>query len=102
MWVSPAAMMIESAADGIKSADPKMLASEIKELGSFGSVRIATVLNNLWPLVGDSIDNAFSGTEHDSDAIFAQGYLLGLQVARTMLAGSAALAIKGIDPTEVL
>jgi hypothetical protein len=102
MWLSPAVMFIESAADGLKDADPKMLASEVKELGSFGSVRMHEVLDALWPLVGDTADNAFSGLQHDSDVIFAQGYLLGLQVARTILAGSPQLAIKGIKPDSLL
>ena len=102
MWTAPAVMFIESAADGIKSADPKMLAAEVEELGSFGSVRIQAVLDEFWPLVGDQADSAFSGMEHDSDVIFAQGYLFGLQVARTVLMGSPQLAIKGIKPDSLL
>jgi hypothetical protein len=102
MWTAPAVMFIEAAADSLKSADPKMLAAEVKELGSFGSTRITDMMDTLWPSAGDVMDNAFSGMEHDTDVIFAQGYLLGLQTARQMLAGSAALILKQIDPTSIL
>lgn len=102
MWIAPPAMFIESAADGIKSADPDMLKAEIKELASFGAVRIQAVSEALWPIVGDSIDNSFTGLQHDNDSDFAQGYLLGLQVARTMLLGNVQLAIKGIKPDSLL
>ena len=33
---------------------------------------------------------------------FILGYVFGLQVARTMIAGSAALALAHVDPNEVL
>ena len=95
-------MFIEMAADGLKTADPNMLTAEIKELGSFGNARIATALSDLWPLVGDAADNAFSGMNHDSDVVFAQGYLLGLQVARTILAGSPQLLLNKIKPESLL
>jgi hypothetical protein len=65
-------------------------------------VRIKAVLDTLWPLVGDAADQAFSGMEHDGDVEFAQGYLLGLQVARTILMGSPQLAMKGIKPDSLL
>jgi len=102
MWLAPAAQFIESAADGLKSANPDMLAAEVKELGSFGSTRIQSASDALWPLVGDQISSAFEGMQHDPDTSFAMGYLLGLQVARTILAGSPQLAIAGIKPDYLL
>jgi hypothetical protein len=37
-----------------------------------------------------------------SDVRFQYGYFLGLQTARTVLAGSMALITKGVDPKDVL
>jgi|ERR1700722_3153368 len=102
MWTAPAAMFIESAADGLKSTDPNMLASELKEIASFGNVRIQQVLTDLWPLVGDGDSDSFGGLDHDTAVLFAKGYLLGLQVARTVLMGNPQLAMKGIKPDSLL
>jgi len=102
MWTAPAVMFIELAADGLSKADPRMFTAEVNELGSFGSTRIQTVSAALWPLVGDQISNAFEGIQHDPDTSFAMGYLLGLQVARTILMGNPQLAIKGIKPDSLL
>jgi len=102
MWIAPAAMFIESAADGLSKADPKMLAAELKEMASFGNARIQQALTDLWPLVGDGDSSAFSGLDHDTAVLFAKGYLLGLQVARAILAGSPQLAIAKIKPDSLL
>jgi hypothetical protein len=84
MWLAPNAEQIEAAADSLKSADPKMLQSQAKELMSFGPGRAQQI-------------NA-SGLSED----FQVGYTLGLQTARKVLSGSVALALKGVDPSEVL
>jgi hypothetical protein len=104
MWLAPAAMFIESAADGLTSTDPKMLAAEIKEMSSFGTKRIQDVFGLIYSLVGSDLNQAFDQCDPAAkDAItFAQGYLLGLQVARTILAGSPQLAMAHIKPDYLL
>jgi hypothetical protein len=102
MWLAPAVMFIESAADSLTKADPNMLTAELKEMASFGNARIQRTLDALWPLVGDGESNAFSGLDHDTAVIFAKGYLLGLQTARTVLMGSTQLAINNIKPDSLL
>lgn len=102
MWNSPPAMTIEMAADALKAADTKMLASEVRELAAFGDVRMQEVMAALWPLIGSEIDNAFSGLNHDCNVPFASGYLFGLQVARMLLSGSIQLIKAGIDPASLL
>ena len=67
--------MIESAVDFLKTVDVKVLQAQQSEL--------------------------YSATGRN-DSAFADGYALGLQTARTMLLGSAALAIKGVNPEDVL
>ena len=84
MWVAPNAEQIETAADSLKSADQKMLQAQAKELISFGPGRAEAL-------------GASSLTED-----FQLGYTLGLQTARTVLAGSVALALKDVDPKDVL
>ena len=59
MWIAPAVMFIESAADGIKAVDPKMLVAEVKEISSFGTVRIQEVFGEIYSLVGKELDEAF-------------------------------------------
>ena len=94
MWLAPAAMFIESAADGITSADPKMLAAEVNELGSFGVVRAQKIAAT------DEMVAALRQSTLSADLTL--GYLLGLQVARTILMGSPQLAMKGIKPDSLL
>jgi hypothetical protein len=96
MWVAPAAMFIESAADGLKSADPKMLAAEIGELNSFGSHRAQQML----PGMSMEMVEVFRTSQLSAD--FTLGYVFGLQVARTMLRGSPQLAMKDIKPDSLL
>lgn len=80
----PAAMFIESAADSLKTLTDFVRKDQQKELSSFGDVRAQAI--------------GASGLSDD----FRKGYELGLQTARTVVAGSAALIIKGVDPKEVL
>ena len=82
--VIPAVMFIESAADSLKSADPKMLESQAAELQSFGPGRAQKL----------------GATTLSED--FQIGYTLGLQTARMMLAGNPQLAMKGIEPDSLL
>jgi hypothetical protein len=96
MWLAPAAMLIELAADGWSKADPKMLTSEIQELNSFGSVRA----QKMAATSPDATVEALRLSNVSAD--FTLGYLLGLQVARTVLAGSPQLAIQGIKPDSLL
>jgi hypothetical protein len=84
MWVAPAAMFIEGAADSLKSADPRMLSAQTKELQSFGPGRA----------------QALGATDVSND--FQLGYQLGLQTARQILLGSPQLAMKGINPDSLL
>lgn len=104
MWTAPAAMFIEAAADGLKSADPKMLAAEVSEMSSFGTQRIQEVFGEIYALIGSDLNQAFDQCDPSGpNAItFTHGYLLGLQVARTQLAGNATLILKGIDPSSIL
>ena len=104
MWTAPAAMFIESAADGLKSADPKMLAAEAQEMNSFGTKRIQEVFGEMHSLVGSDLDKIFDQCDPAASdgRTFTHGYLFGLQVARTILAGSPALLLKGVDPKQVL
>jgi hypothetical protein len=100
MWIAPAAMFIESAADGLSKADPKMLAAEVTEMTSFGSLRMVSAFGAVEPLLQGVADQC---DPNQSLAIFmAAGYLLGLQVARTILAGNPQLAMKGIKPDSLL
>jgi hypothetical protein len=103
---SPAAMFIESAADSFSkdgSVDgipyPAMpigvRESELKELASFGDMRAQKL--SLWD--EDSNAEVFA-TGLSAD--FRIGYLLGLQVARMVLAGSVALALAKVKPEDVL
>lgn len=85
--LSPAVMFIESAIDWMKKSDymPDWLRqSQIKELNSLGDARAKSV--------------GASGLTED----FRVGYELGLATARTILMGSPALRLKGIDPSDVL
>jgi hypothetical protein len=83
--LSPSVMFIESAVDSFK--DPKfdqLKASQQKELTSFGDYRAQQL--------------GATGLSDD----FRKGYELGLSTARVILAGSAALALKGVKPSDVL
>jgi hypothetical protein len=94
MWVAPAAMFLETAADSLKYADPSMLASEVKELNSFGSSRAAQICQS------DVMATALRQSTVSADLTL--GYLLGLQTARMILMGSPQLAIKGIKADSLL
>ncbi len=83
-WESPAKMIIDSAIDNLKDADPKMLANQAHELQSLGDARAR--------------DAGASGVTPD----FQSGYKLGLQTARMMLRGNPLLAEKGIEPGGLL
>jgi hypothetical protein len=100
MWIAPAEMFIESAADGLSKADPKMLAAEIAEITSFGSVRMASAFAVVEPSLQDVADQC---DPNQSLAIFmAAGYLLGLQTARAILMDNPQLAVKGIKSDSLL
>jgi hypothetical protein len=94
MWLAPAAMFLESAADSFKSADPNMLGSEVKELNSFGAQRAQQIC------ASDLMVAALRQSQVSADLAF--GYLLGLQTARMILMGSPQLAINGIKPDSLL
>jgi hypothetical protein len=82
--IAPNAETIEMAADNLKSVPDFIQKSQIQELQSFGDVRAQGI--------------GASGLTED----FKVGYALGLQTARMILATSAVLAIKGVDPLQVL
>ena len=81
--LSPAAMMIEAAADALPNVKQSMRDSQQRELSSFGDVRAQKL--------------GASGLSDD----FRKGYELGLQTARTVLAGSPLLALSNIKPGDV-
>jgi hypothetical protein len=85
--LAPAVMFIESAIDWMKKLDymPDWLKeSQQKELNSLGPARAQ--------LAGAS------GMTED----FSAGYALGLATARMILAGSPLLAMKKINPKDLL
>ena len=93
-------MFIESAADGLSKADPKMLAAEITEIISFGSERLVSAFGAVEPLLQGVADQC---DPNQSLAIFmAAGYLLGLQTARAILMDNPQLAVKGIKSDSLL
>jgi hypothetical protein len=73
--IIPAAMFIESAVDDLKRVDSRWLADQLKELHE---------------AVGDKPQD------------FQDGYQLGVQTARGMVAQSGELLLKGADPQKVL
>ena len=84
--IVPAAMNIESAVDMLKDVPAEVKTDQRLELISAIGADTATKLGITYPVPKE----------------FLVGYELGLQVARVMLLGSAALAIKGVDPKDVL
>jgi len=80
----PAAMFIESAADQMPKLSDFVRNDQLKELASFGDLRAQEL--------------GASGLSDD----FKIGYTLGLQTARTVVAGSPALMVKGVKPDDVL
>lgn len=83
--IIPNAEQIEGAADSLVKGGPTWgRADQQKELDSFGAERAKTL--------------GASGLSDD----FRRGYELGIQAARTVVAGSVIIAIKNIDPRDVL
>ena len=82
--VFPAAMNVYAGAELLKNMDPKWRELQRKEFSVIGAAR-AKVYGASWL----SVD-------------FLIGYELGLATARAMLKGSAELALKGVDPENVL
>lgn len=82
--LAPSAMFIESAADSLPSVPDFIRVSQLKELSSFGAERAKRL--------------GASGLSDD----FVLGYQLGLATARAILATSGALAVKGVDPRQLL
>ncbi|HEX5426630.1 MAG TPA: hypothetical protein VFW94_24130 [Candidatus Acidoferrales bacterium] len=74
--IYPAAMFIEMGQDSLTGLSEEQRAHQMKEL--FSAIGVKTT--------GE----------------FGDGYLLGLQTARVILAGSVALAKAGINPDELL
>lgn len=88
--IIPAAMFIESTVDGYNECaftqDGTPEKDEIAELTSAIGAASATKLGITFPLSYD----------------FMQGYLIGLQTARTILLTSMALRLAKVDPNKVL
>jgi hypothetical protein len=82
----PAVMFIESAVDGLKDIPLKVTEDQTSEVRCAMGQSTCDKLKISFPLSPD----------------FVTGYTIGLQVARTILAGSVALALKGVDPKDVL
>lgn len=81
--IIPAAMNIYSAMESLKRRDPKWIDDELKELAS---------------------SNAENDIEKQCgrEATFRAGYLLGLEVARCILAGMPVLYQAGLKPENLL
>jgi hypothetical protein len=102
--LSPNAETIEGAADNL-TRDPAqvkfpedypalntfMLESQLKELDAFGHGRLIY-------LRAIKLPDSLYGMPDD----FRLGYLLGVQTARMVLLGSAALALKGLEAKDIL
>lgn len=82
----PPAMNIESALDLMKYVPQNVLNDEATELIAAMGADTCAKLGIKFPI---------------SDELII-GYRLGLQTARAVLAGSAALLLKGVDPKTVL
>ena len=81
--LSPPVMMIEMAADSLKDVPEWLQDSQRRELYSFGPGRASKL-----------------GATLSDD--FRIGYELGLATARTILRGSAVLALAKVKPEDVL
>jgi hypothetical protein len=90
--ISPAAMFIESAVDGLKNpveqgGMPKWLRdSQLQELSAAIGENTAEQMGVQFPISDD----------------FKKGYELGLQAARVVLASSVQLSVGGIKAQDVL
>ena len=82
--LSPAVMFIETAIKSPVAVPEWLIQSQLKELNSLGPTRAQQA--------------GASGLTDD----FRAGYQLGLATARVILAGSAALVLKGVKPGDVL
>lgn len=82
--LSPAVMFIEQAIGNLKDIPEFIAKSQAKELNSLGDKRAEKA--------------GASGLTDD----FLAGYVLGLQTARVILAGSPLLALAHIKPDDVL
>jgi hypothetical protein len=82
--MSPGSMFIESAAGDLARLPDWLIRDQMKELTDFGDDRARTL-----GATGISAD-------------LKVGYALGLQTARSVLAGDVVLVTKGIDPKELL
>ena len=84
--IVPAAMNIETAVDMLNDVPSAVLNDQTKELASAMGADACERLGLKFPLSDEAI----------------VGYRLGLQTARAVVMGSAALAIKGVDAKDVL
>jgi hypothetical protein len=82
--IVPPAEILEQTADVLPAVPKAVLADQLKELQSFGEERAKTV--------------GATGLTPDFEA----GYQFGVQVARQMLANSAALVLAKVEPSQVL
>lgn len=82
--IAPNVEMIEEAAGQIGQLPISLAGAQLRELGAFGAERAKEI-----GAAGLSVD-------------FQIGYQLGLQTARSILAGSAVLALAGVKPSDVL
>jgi hypothetical protein len=82
--VIPNAETIEQAASQILGLPVSQVGDQIRELREFGDGRERKI--------------GAPGITAD----FCNGYTLGLQTARTMMANSAVLAVANVDPNQIL
>jgi hypothetical protein len=82
----PAAENVEGAADSLRTLPDRVKQDQRKELLEAIGQDTAGKLGLSWPVSEEAVT----------------GYQLGLQTARMILAGSAELIRKGVDPAKVL
>lgn len=104
--VIPNAEQIEGAVDNLQNMTkdqdaPYPAIGEWERTHQFKELAaLPAVLPKRWGF--DNGDNSGEADINTTDVRFQYGYFLGLQTARIVLAGSAALAMRGVDPKDVL
>jgi hypothetical protein len=84
--IIPNAEVIEETLNAVSKVDPKWIADQVKELAESNAY----------------LKSGFTLEPSTSSEAFTAGYNLGLQVARTMIAQSAAIAVSSVNPNDVL
>lgn len=84
--IVPAAMNVETAVDMLREVPAAVINDQTKEFAAAMGADACASMGLKFPLSDEAI----------------VGYKLGLQTARAVVMGSAALAMKGVDAKDVL